>query len=108
MVQTARAKEVEAQPRGKEITTPQRAKEPEPVATAPAFPRDAVINIVALPWAEVYVDGTRQGVSPPLRAIPIKPGKHRVELRNTSFPAYVETVELKSGAEISVRHRFRR
>ena len=108
MVQTARAKEVEAQPRGKEITTPQRAREPEPVATVPASPRDAVINIVALPWAEVYVDGTRQGVSPPLRAIPIRPGKHRVELRNTSFPTYVETVELKSGAEISVRHRFRR
>jgi hypothetical protein len=99
IVHTTRAKELEAQP---------RAKEPEPVATAPAFPRDAVINIVALPWAEVYVDGTRQGVSPPLRAIPIKPGKHRVELRNTSFPAHVETVELKSGAEISVRHRFHR
>jgi hypothetical protein len=108
VLQTARVKNLEAQPRAKEITTPQRAKEPEPVATAPAFPRDAVINIVALPWAEVYVDGTRQGVSPPLRAIPIKPGKHRVELRNTSFPAYVETVELKSGAEISVRHRFHR
>ena len=99
IVQTARAKEVEAQP---------KVKEPESVATAPAFPRDAVINIVALPWAEVYVDGTRQGVSPPLRAIPIKPGKHRVELRNTSFPAHVETIELKSGAEISVRHRFHR
>jgi hypothetical protein len=67
-----------------------------------------VINIVALPWAEVYVDGARQGVSPPLRAIPIKPGKHRIELRNTAFPTYVETVELKSGAEVSVRHRFRR
>jgi hypothetical protein len=87
---------------------PQRAKEPEPVATVPASPRDAVITIVALPWAEVYVDGTRQGVSPPLRSISIRPGKHRVELRNTSFPTYVETVELKSGAEISVRHRFRR
>jgi hypothetical protein len=107
-VQTARVKEVEAPPKAKEVATPPKARDPELVATAPASPRDAVINIVALPWAEVYVDGTRQGVSPPLRSIPIRPGKHRVELRNTSFPTYVETVELKSGAEISVRHRFRR
>ena len=107
-VQTARVKEVEALPKAREVVPPQRAKEPEPVATVPASPRDAVITIVALPWAEVYVDGTRQGVSPPLRSISIRPGKHRVELRNTSFPTYVETVELKSGAEISVRHRFRR
>lgn len=108
VVQTARVKDLEAPLRAKEVVTPQRAKEPEPVATVPASARDAVINIVALPWAEVYVDGTRQGVSPPLRSILIRPGKHRVELRNTSFPAYVETVELKSGAEASVRHRFRR
>src|SRR6266702_4179314 len=47
-------------------------REPETVvATAPASSRDAVIHIVALPWAEVYVDGARQGVSPPLRSIPI-------------------------------------
>ena len=107
-VQTARVKDVEAPPKAKEVATLPKARDPEPVATAPASPRDAVINVVALPWAEVYVDGARQGVSPPLRSIPIRPGKHRVELRNTSFPTYVETVELKSGAEISVRHRFRR
>ena len=83
-------------------------REPETVvATAPASSRDAVIHIVALPWAEVYVDGARQGVSPPLRSIPIKPGKHRVELRNSSFPSHFETVDVRSGAEISIRHRFR-
>ena len=98
-VQTARVKDLEA---------PVKAKEPEPAAPAPVSPRDAVVNIVALPWAEVYVDGARQGVSPPLRALQIKPGKHRIELRNTAFPTHVEIVELKSGAEVSVRHRFRR
>jgi hypothetical protein len=107
-VQTARVKDLEAPVKAKEIATLPRTKEPEPAAPAPVSPRDAVINIVALPWAEVYVDGARHGVSPPLRAIPIKPGKHRIELRNTAYPTYVETVELKSGAEVSVRHRFRR
>jgi len=83
-------------------------KEPAVVAMAAPTPRDASIKILAFPWAEVYVDGQRRGVSPPLRAVPIKPGKHRVELRNSSFPPHVETVEVKSGAEVSVRHRFRR
>jgi hypothetical protein len=101
-------KDLEAPTKAKEIATFPRAKEPEPAAPAPVSPRDAVINIVALPWAEVYVDGARQGVSPPLRALQIKPGRHRVELRNTAFPTYVETVDLKSGAEVSVKHRFRR
>src|SRR2546428_4903322 len=85
---------------------PQREPETVP-ANAPASPRDAVIHIVALPRAAVYVDGPRQGVSPPLRSIPIKPGKHRVELRNSSFPAHIETVDGRSRAEISIRHRFR-
>jgi hypothetical protein len=99
-VQTAKASRAEAAP---------KEQESEPVATAPASsPREATLNIVALPWAEVFVDGTRQGVTPPLRAIFLRPGKHRIELRNTSFPAHVQTVELKPGAELSITHRFRR
>jgi len=107
-VQTARVNETEATLKAKEIAPPSRQSEPEFVATVPAPPREATLNIVALPWAEVFVDGTRQGVSPPLRAIPLRPGKHRVELRNGSFPAHVQTVELKPGTELSITHRFRR
>ncbi len=101
-VQTARANETEAALKGNE------RNEPEVVATVPAPSREATLTIVALPWAEVFVDGTRQGVSPPLRAIPLRPGRHRVELRNGSFPAHIETVELKPGTELSITHRFRR
>jgi hypothetical protein len=85
----------------------QMAKEPEIALAAPAV-RDGTINIIALPWAEVFVDGTRQGVSPPLKAIPLKPGKHRVELRNGALPPHVQTVDLRPGAEINVTHRFRK
>lgn len=102
------AKEAEAARRAEEPAGAPRAKEPESVATAAPTSRDASIRILAFPWAEVFVDGQRQGVSPPLRSIPIKSGKHRVELRNSSFPSHVETVEVKSGAEISIRHSFRR
>jgi hypothetical protein len=107
-VQTATVNETEAAVKAKEVASPLRPREPELVATIPAPPREATLNIVALPWAEVFVDGTRQGVSPPLRSIPLRPGRHRVELRNGSFPAYIETVELKPGTELSITHRFRR
>jgi class 3 adenylate cyclase len=107
--QTARTTEAELAAKGKELAPAPKARDPETVvATAPASSHDAMIYIVALPWAEVYVDGARHGVSPPLRSIPIRPGRHRVELRNSSFPSYIETVEVKSGADVNIRHRFRR
>jgi Adenylate and Guanylate cyclase catalytic domain/PEGA domain len=102
-LQTAKAGDAEAS-----APAPAPKREPDTVATIAPAPRDATVNIIALPWAEVFVDGTRQGVSPPLKVIPLKPGKHRVELRNGSFPPYVQTVELRPGTEISITHRFRR
>src|SRR5712664_3096255 len=95
-IQTARANPAEAAPKAQEAGALPNPRESEIVATAPvSSTREATLNIVALPWAEVFVDGTRQGVTPPLRAIFLRPGKHRIELRNTSFPAHVQTVELK-------------
>ncbi len=93
-------------------TPPASAEEPEAALkleeeVAPR--RGAVmVSIAALPWAEVYVDGTRLGVSPPLRDVSVSPGTHRIELRNSSFPAHVQTIDAKSGARISIKHRFRR
>ena len=105
-LQAAKANETGAGPKEREVAP--RPGEVEVAAAVPAPSRDATLSIVALPWAEVFVDGTRQGVSPPLRSIPLRPGKHRVELRNGSFPAHVQTVELKPGTEFSITHRFRR
>jgi hypothetical protein len=99
--QAARASTPETAPAAK-------VKEPDMVANAAPAVREGTINIIALPWAEVFIDGARQGVSPPLKAIPVRAGKHRVELRNGSFPPHVQTVDLRPGAEINVTHRFRR
>src|SRR6266436_9660580 len=107
-IPAAKANPAEAAPKAQEAGALPNPRESEIVATAPTSPtREATLNIVALPWAEVFVDGIRQGVTPPLRAIFLRPGKHRIELRNTSFPAHVQTVELKPGAELSITHRFR-
>jgi len=80
-----------------------RAAEPKPAAPGdPGF-----ITFAITPWGEVYVDGKQQGVSPPLREVQVKPGRHTLEVRNADFPAYIQTVVVKPGERIRIRHRFR-
>jgi serine/threonine-protein kinase len=67
----------------------------------------ARLLLAVSPWGEVYVDGRKRGVSPPLAEIRLAPGRHRVEIRNSAFPAYAETVNLRAEAAVKVQHRFR-
>lgn len=77
----------------------------KPEAAAPAKPT-AVLGIAAAPWGEVYVNGRKVGVSPPLTEIKLAPGKYLVEIRNTTFPPYRETIELVAQTSIRIRHKF--
>jgi class 3 adenylate cyclase len=96
------------------------AQAPAPVtppAAAPAAPkkekRAAVpagagrLELAVAPWGEVLVDGKSRGVSPPLRALDVPPGAHTIEIRNSTFPAHVEQVQVKAGEAVKIRHRFR-
>jgi class 3 adenylate cyclase len=80
-------------------------KVPVPEKPAPAQP--ALASFTILPWGEVYIDGKLHGVSPPLREIELKPGRHKIEVRNAGFQSYVEVVDVKPGSRIRIRHRFR-
>jgi class 3 adenylate cyclase len=80
---------------------------PAPVtAPAPAAPPPGSLEFAITPWGEVYVDGAKRGVSPPMTQIPIAPGKHSIEIRNTSFPSYTTTVEVSSGAQSKIKYKF--
>jgi class 3 adenylate cyclase len=65
------------------------------------------LRLNVLPWGEVYVNERKFGVAPPLRDIALKPGTHRVEIRNPGFASYVQFVEIEAGEEIRIGHRFR-
>ncbi len=67
----------------------------------------ALIHLAITPWGEVFVDGASRGVSPPLRSIEVSPGTHTVEIRNASFPAYIDRIDFRSGDRIRIRHRFK-
>ena len=55
---------------------------------------------------EVYVDGRKKGISPPLTEVRLAPGKHDIEIRNTTFPRYVQSVNLEADAQVKVKHKF--
>ena len=76
-----------------------------PDATKPGIiPATVFLNVA--PWGEVFVNGKSQGVSPPRKFIKLDPGKYRIEIKNTTFPAFVENVDLKTRDEVTLRHRF--
>ncbi len=70
-------------------------------------PLTARLTFAITPWGEVFVDGKRQGASPPLTELKLAPGKHYVEIRNPGFPAYTATVELEAGTPQKIRYRFK-
>lgn len=67
----------------------------------------ATLTLAISPWGEVFVDGKRVGVSPPLATLPLEPGRHVVEIRNQGFAPYRGTVNLKPGESHRIRHKFR-
>jgi hypothetical protein len=66
----------------------------------------AVLNLVIVPWGEVYLDGRMQGVSPPLLEMQVVAGKHVIKIRNTSFPEFTQVLVVKSGEKIKIRYSF--
>jgi hypothetical protein len=77
----------------------------------PAAPKRAArgtrLELAVAPWGEVLVDGKSRGISPPLRELEISPGAHTIEIRNSTFPAHVERVQVKPGEAVKIRHRFK-
>jgi hypothetical protein len=85
------------------VGVPESGRVP-PVAVMPA---KATMALAISPWGEVHVDGNRVGVTPPLAALQLVPGRHEVEIRNQGFAPYRETVNLEPGKPLKIRHKFR-
>ncbi len=64
------------------------------------------LRLAISPWGEVYIDGKRRGVSPPLRFVKLPPGPHTVEIRNASLPPRVAKIEIRSGEQVDISHSF--
>ena len=79
------------------------AAAPDP-STVPAGA--ALISLAIAPWGEVYVDGERIGVSPPVNEVEVAPGKRKVEIKNGGFPVYTQVVDVKADQKVRIKHKF--
>jgi len=73
--------------------------------TSSALPPATLVFSIS-PWGEIFVNGRSRGVVPPMKTLKLEPGKYKIEVKNTTFPAHVESLELKARDEVTVRHRF--
>ena len=78
----------------------------EPSTRAVPMPRNATLRLAVAPWAEVWVDGTRRGVTPPMTSLTLAPGERVVELRNPASEPVVRRIDAKAGQTVEFAHRF--
>jgi serine/threonine-protein kinase len=90
--------------------TPAAVFRPAPATPAPAALEEQLTSTVVFavsPWGEIFVDGKSVGIAPPLTTLQVDAGTHRVEIRNQGFASYRDTVHLKPGQSLKIRHKFR-
>ncbi|MEP6607486.1 MAG: hypothetical protein ABJA83_02280 [Burkholderiaceae bacterium] len=65
-----------------------------------------VIVFAVAPWGEVFVNGTREGTTPPLAQLILPAGRYTIELRNGQRPPYVTQVDVAPGRPLRISHLF--
>jgi len=65
------------------------------------------VRVDIQPWGEIWIDGVKRGVSPPLKELRLPPGQHNVVVRNADLPAYQGTLTVREGKPTVLRHTFR-
>jgi hypothetical protein len=93
-------------PDAKPVSKNEVHKTAEAPATLPAS-QTGSIALAINPWGEVYIDGRKMGVSPPLKELQVTPGKHTIEIKNTSFSSHTETLEVNLNDRVKITHQFR-
>ena len=74
--------------------------------TASPLPTKGTVVFAITPWGEVYVDGKKMGVSPPLTELQLSVGTHKIEVRNGDAEPHIVTVEINGTEPKRVKHRF--
>ncbi|VFR37041.1 MJ0042 family finger-like protein [plant metagenome] len=81
-----------------------------PAAGTDAPPEEPVASVAVTvnvqPWGEIVVNGSRRGVSPPLRQIQLAPGTYSVTVRNGDLPPYNTRLTVQPGKPASITHKF--
>lgn len=108
-------KDAVSKPKEKEKTKPKK----ETVAIAPvtkqavaetgsksAVSGEGQVILAIVPWGEVFIDGKRQGVTPPLRELTVPAGKHTILIVNETFKPYSQTLEIAPNTTHKIKYKF--
>ncbi|MCL4800159.1 MAG: serine/threonine protein kinase [Burkholderiales bacterium] len=85
---------------------PGKATRAAPAAPPPRAPEAKVMLAIA-PWGEVYVDGQRMGVAPPLNELTVPAGRRKIEIRNADLKPHVVMLDLRADSAVKIKHQFR-
>lgn len=69
----------------------------------PAVRATGFIRVVAAPWAEVYIDGKRAGLTPTAQRFPVSAGKHKVLFKNPYYGSVMRTIDVPDNGVVFVR-----
>lgn len=68
--------------------------------------RPVTVQLAIKPWGEIFVDGKKVGVTPPLHKIAISPGKRQIVVRNSDFLPFETTLDIQPESLLQISHRF--
>jgi serine/threonine-protein kinase len=74
---------------------------------APAPVANASLSFAVTPWGEVFIDGRKAGITPPLTRLELPPGQHSIEIRNSAYAPYHVKVDLDSSETLKIKHKFK-
>ncbi len=77
-----------------------------PKGTEQAGAATGLVLFSIKPWGDVYLDGKMIDASPPLTRLKVSKGEHVIEIKNTTFPAYKQTIKVKAGEKLSIKYKF--
>ncbi len=61
------------------------------------------IRVVALPWAEIYIDGKKAGLTPTDKRFQVTVGRHKVLLKNPYYVSVIREVEVSNNRIVFVK-----
>jgi serine/threonine-protein kinase len=69
--------------------------------------REAKLVLAIAPWGEIYVDGQRMGVAPPLNELTVAAGRRKIEIRNADLKPHVVMLDLPADSAVKIKHQFK-
>ena len=78
-----------------------------PASLSAAQSGDSHLTFSISPSGEIYIDGKKWGMSPPLLGLALSPGEHSVEIHHDDLPPYYKHIKLQPGETLKISYKFK-